>query len=108
MPGGGQRSSLRFAVTDHYRHQQVRIIESGPESVRNAVAQLSSLVDGTWSLRRAVAADAPRKGEFLEEFKHSLLVLTLVRIDLGVSSLQIDWCQHTRCTVARASQKDGI
>ena len=108
MPGGGQRAGLRFAVAHHHRHQQVRIVEGGAEGVRDTVTQLSPLVDRTRGLRRAVAADAAGEGEFLEELKHSLLVLALVRIDLGVGTFQINRRQHARRTVSGAGQKDGV
>src|SRR5262249_33401576 len=55
-----------------------------------------------------MAANAAGEGEFLEELKHPLLILALVRIDLGIRALQIDWRQHARRTVARAGQKNGI
>src|SRR5262245_1921629 len=84
MPGSGQRSGLRFAVTHDYCDEEIWIVECGAEGMRDAVTQLPALVDRTRSLRRAVAADATGKREFFEELQHSLLVLALVRVDLGV------------------------
>ena len=108
MPRRRQRPGLGFAVADHHRHQQVRIVEGGAEGVRDAVAELAALVDGARRLRRAVAADAAGEGEFLEELAHALLVLALVRIDLRVGALQIDRRQHARRAVARAGQEDRV
>ena len=108
MPGRGERPGLRFAVTHHYRDEQIRIVEGGAEGMGDAVAQLTAFVDGARRLGRAVAADAAREREFLEELAHPLLVLALVRIDLRVGALEIDRRQHPRRAMAGPGEEDGV
>jgi hypothetical protein len=108
MPGGRQRAGFGFAIAHHHCHQQIRVIKSGAKGVRDAVAEFTPLVNGTWSLRRAMAADAAGEGEFFEEGAHALLVFALIRIDLRIGALQIGRRDHARRTVARASQEDDI
>src|SRR5262245_47112367 len=81
MPGRREGSGLRFTVPHHHCDEEIWVIEGRPERVRQAVAELTALVDGARRLRRAVAADAAGEGEFLEELGHSLLVFTLVGVD---------------------------
>ena len=51
VPGGGERSGFGFTVADHDRHQQVGVVEGRAEGVRDAVAQLAALVDGSRRFR---------------------------------------------------------
>src|SRR4029453_18675953 len=108
MPGGRKRPGFGFAIAYHHRHQQVRIIKGGAKSVRDAVPEFASLVDGAWGLRRAVTADAAWEGEFLKEGAHALLVLALIRIDLRVGALQIGRPQYARRAMTRTGQEDGV
>src|SRR4029453_9593011 len=107
MPGGSQRPSFGFAVTYYHCNQQVRVIEGGAKGMGDAVTQLASFVDGTWSLRRAMATDAAREGEFLKELQHPLLIFALVWVDFRVSALEIDRRQHSRRAMTGSSQKDS-
>ena len=108
VPGGGQGPGLGLAVTDRDRHQEVRVVEGGPEGVGDGVAELAALVDGAGGLRRAVGADAAGEGELLEEGLHALLVLALVGVDLRVGAFQIDRGQHAGCAVAGAREEDRL
>ena len=71
VPRSGQRSGFRFAVADHRRHDQLRIVEGRAAGVREHVAKLSAFVNRTRRFRRAVAADSAREGELLEELAAS-------------------------------------
>src|SRR6185312_9908300 len=55
VPGGGQRSGLGFAIADHTRHDEVRIVEGGAKSMRQRIAELAAFVDGAGDIGRAVA-----------------------------------------------------
>jgi hypothetical protein len=44
MPAGGQRACLSFAVTNHGKCDQVRMIENRAKCVGDRVAKLSALV----------------------------------------------------------------
>ena len=74
MPGRGQRAGLGLSVADHAGHQQIGVVEGSPVGVREAVAQLPTLVDGAGGLCRHVAGDASRERELLEETLHAGLV----------------------------------
>jgi hypothetical protein len=63
VPGGGKRAGLGLPVTDHAGDDEVRVVESDSEGMRQAVAQLATLVQGAGGLGRAVAADVAREGE---------------------------------------------
>ena len=70
--------------------------------MRKDVAQFASFVDRTGRFRRAVTADPAWKRELLEELAESPFVLTLFRIDLGVSPFEITGPEHARRSMPRA------
>ena len=45
MPGRGQRSGLRLAVTHHDRYDQIRIVEGCPIGMGEAVAEFAALME---------------------------------------------------------------
>src|SRR5947209_11292823 len=57
VPAGGERPCLCLPVADNDGDDQVGIIERSAETVREAVSKLAAFVDGTGSLRCAVASD---------------------------------------------------
>jgi hypothetical protein len=56
--------------------------------MRYAVTEFASLMDGAGSFRSAVAPDAARERKLSEKPPHPIRVLALVRVDLGIASLQ--------------------
>ncbi len=88
MPGGRERSCLRFAVTDDAGDHEIRIVEGRPEGVGERVAQLAAFVDRSGNIRGAMARNTAGKGELFEQPLHARFVLTDVRIKLAVASLQ--------------------
>ena len=88
LPGSGQRSGFRLAVTHHAGGNQTGVIRHGTECVGQAVAQLTALVDGTRRFRRHMAGDAAGERELLEQFLHALFVSGDVGIHLGVGAVQ--------------------
>src|SRR5215472_18795128 len=99
MPGGGQRPGLRLAVAHHAGNDELWVVEGGAIGVREAVAELASLVNGARRLRGDVRADVPGKRELLEELLQPLGVLALVGIDLGVRAFEVRRAEHARRTV---------
>jgi hypothetical protein len=108
VPGGGQGAGLRLAIAHRHGDEQVRVVERGAKGVRQAVAELAALVNGSRRFRRAVAADTAGKGKLLEEAAQAFLVFTRVRVDLGVGALEIDRREYARGAVAGAGQEDGV
>src|SRR5262249_57395077 len=50
-PAGGERPGLGLAVADDAGDDQVGVVEGGPESVAEGVAELAALVDAAGGLR---------------------------------------------------------
>src|SRR5690242_5662682 len=67
MPGGRKRARLGFAIADHTRHDDLGAVECHPERMREAVAQLATLVNRAGCFRRDMTADVPRKRELFEK-----------------------------------------
>jgi hypothetical protein len=66
MPACGERARFGFTVTHHTANQQIRIVQGGPVSVGDGVAQLASLVNRPGGFRSDVAGDSPRKRKLSE------------------------------------------
>src|SRR6266851_1709660 len=77
-------------------------------SVRDAIAELSALVDTAGGFGSRVAANPARKAELLEEALHTCEIFALVRIDFGVRSFEIRIRQHGRRAVAGTRDEDRI
>jgi hypothetical protein len=108
VPRRGERTGLRFAVADDDADEQVRVVKRGAERVRNAVTELSSLMDRSGRLRRAVAADPAGEAEVLEEQPQAVEILRLVRVDLGVRPFEVDRREHARRAVTGAGEEDRV
>src|SRR3546814_19682466 len=80
VPGGGQRTGLRLAVTDDAGDHDVRVVERRSEGVGQRVAELSALVDRTRHLRRDVARDAAGEGGLPEPLGPASPVATPPRV----------------------------
>ena len=55
MPGGGERPRFGLAVADHAGDDELRIVEAGAVSVREAVTELAPLMDGSGRFRGDMA-----------------------------------------------------
>src|ERR1700731_421393 len=88
VPTGSQRSCLRFSVPDRYGHDQVGIVERGPEAMGKAVSEFASLMNRSRSFRSAMTADTSRERKLLEELVQPLGILALVRIDFRIHSFE--------------------
>ena len=108
VPGSRQWPGLRFAVSNHRRHDQIGIVVRGATGVREHVAQFPAFMDRTGRLRRAVAADAAGKRELLEELAQPFEVLALVGINLGVRAFEITRSENAGRAVAGPGQKDHV
>ena len=108
VPGGRERTGLCLAVADDAGDDQIRIVEGHAVGVRQAVAELSPLVNRPRGLRRHVAADVAGEGELLEELSETLDVLALVRIDLRIRAFEVGRPEHARRAVAGARHEDHV
>ncbi len=61
VPTGGQRSCLRFSISDRYRNDQVGIVERGSEAMGEAVAEFAAFMNRPRGFRSAMAPDASRE-----------------------------------------------
>jgi len=82
-----QRSGLRLAVAHHYQGDEVRVVVDRAVRVRDAVAELTPLMNTAGRFRGSVAANATGERELLKEALHPGQILSLVRVDLGVGAL---------------------
>src|SRR5262249_25561017 len=87
---------------------EIWIVKSRSERVRDAITQLTALVDGAWCFRGAMTADTTGKGELLEERVHPIDVFTLRGINFGVGAFQIHRSQHARGAMPWSSQENRV
>ncbi len=99
LPGAGQGTGLGLAVTDDARHDEVRVVERRAVRVRERVAELAALVDGSGRLRGGVGRDAARERELLEELPEPLGVRRDVRVQLAPGPLEPGVRVHRGATV---------
>ncbi len=85
MPSSGKGSRFCLPVAYHASDYEIRVIESCPVGVGDAVTQLAPFVDRTGRLWGDVTADASGEGKLLEEFVHPLQILAHIGVNLGVS-----------------------
>ena len=108
LPRGRQGTRLRLAIADHAGDDQLRIVERGPESMAERIAELPAFMDRARRGRRDMAGDAARKGELLEQPLHPGLVLADVRVDLAVAALEIGVADQRRPAVAGAGNIEHV
>src|SRR4051812_36944561 len=102
MPRRCQRTGLCLSISDYHAHDQIRIVEGSAERMRDAVAKLSTLMNRSWHLGRAMTSQLAREGEGPEQFQHSGFVRTLLRINLGICPFQITVRNHGSRAMAGA------
>jgi len=102
------RCRIGLAVTHHARHDQLGIVEHGPERMTQRIAELAALVDRTRTLRRRVARDPAGKRKLQKQFAKAGLVLADVRIDLAVGALEVGVGDHCRAAMPRARDVDHV
>ena len=56
MPGRCQRPGFGFAIANHRRDEQIRVVKSCAKGMREAVAEFAPFVDRAGHFRRTVAA----------------------------------------------------
>ena len=108
LPGGGQGTGFRFAVSDHAGNDELRVVERGPEGVAQRVPEFAALVNRPGSRRSHMARNAAGKGELLEEFLEPRFVLGHVRVDLAPRSFEVHVAHDRRTTVAGAGHIEHI
>ena len=82
VPRRGERSRLRFAIADHARDEQVRVVKRRAESVRQRVAQFTAFMNRPRCLGRHMARNAAGEGKLFEQPLQPVFVLRYVGIDL--------------------------
>ena len=92
---------LGLAVTDDTGHDEVGVVEGGSERMRERVAELATLVDGTGRLGRNVTRDSAGKRELAKETAHAVLVLGDRWVELAVSAFEVRVRDEPRSAVAR-------
>jgi hypothetical protein len=76
------KTSLSFAVADDTGDNQVGIVERGPISVGQRIAELAAFVDRPWRFRRDVTWNAVGPGELAEQPLHPVPATINIRVDL--------------------------
>src|SRR5262249_36757823 len=76
--------------------------------MRNAVTQLAPFMNRSRGFGSAVASDAAREGEILEERTHSFFIFALARIYLRISPFQVYGAQHAGSAVTGPSEENGV
>ncbi len=108
VPGSSQGAGFRFTIADHTGDNRLGIIESYAVGMGKAVAQLATLMNRARGFGGAVAADTPREGKLFKEAAHAFGIGGDIGINLAVSTLKVDRCEHPRRTVTRPRHVDNI
>ncbi len=108
FPAAFERSGLGLAIAHDGGHDQVRVVEGGPERVREHVTELAAFVNGAWRVGAGVAGDAARRRELAEQAPQAGLVTRDVRVDFGVRALQVGIGDHRRPAVPGASHEQHV
>ena len=108
FPGPFERPSLCFPIANDGDRQQVGVVEDRSKGVHQHVAQLTSLVNGSWRGDRHVARDPAWSGELPEQPLDTCPILAHLGIDLAVRAFQPGGRDQRRATVPRAGQVDRL
>jgi hypothetical protein len=108
VPGSSKRTSFGFAITNHGESNQVRVIKDSAESVRDGITQLTTLVEGSGSFGSGMRTDSAWEWEALEELLHTLIVKSLVGVDLGIDTLEVRLWKDSRSTMSWARDEESV
>ena len=108
VPRRRKRSGLGFSIAHDRRHNQFGIVKRRATCMRENVAEFTPFVNGSGSLRRAVAADSAGKRKLLEELVQSLRIQALFWINFRVRAFEIRRAEYAGGAVARAGEKDHV
>ena len=108
VPGGRERPGLGLAVADDAGDDEVGIVERRAIGMRQGIAELAALVDGTRRVGGGVAGDAAGKRELAEQASHAGFVLRDVGIDLAVGSFEPGVGDHPRRAVAGPGDEQDV
>src|SRR5690348_12005121 len=76
--------------------------------MREDIPQFTAFVNGSWSFRRAMAADSAGKRELLEEFAQAVNIQAFFGIDFRIRSLQVCRAKNSRRSMARSRKEDHV
>ena len=108
FPASFERAGFRFAVADHTRDEQIRIIERGSEGVQQGVAEFSALVNGIGQMRAAMAGNSAGSGEFAKEAPDARSILGDFLVDGRIGPLQVGICVEGGPSVSRAGDIEHL
>ncbi len=108
VPGRRERPGLGLTVADHACDDQIGIIERGPESVDQRVAELAALMDRPRRFGRRVAGNAAGERELLEQALHALSIGRDRRVDFAVGPLQPRIGHHAWTAVTGTADVEQI
>ena len=94
MPRGCERAGLRFTVANHAGYDQIRIVKSGSVGVSERIAKLTPFMNRAWRLGGRVAWHSARKRELAEQSPHAGDILSDLRVDFAIGSLEIGIGHH--------------
>jgi hypothetical protein len=108
VPARCQRPGFGLAVAHHYKCNQVGMVVHCAIGMRDAVSELSSLVDASRRFGGCVAPDTSRKAELPEETLHTGAVFTLVRVDFGIRSFEVSVRQYGGRAMPGTRDENGV
>ena len=101
QPARGKWPGLRLAVADDAGHEQIGVVERGPERVRERVAELAAFVDRTRRFRGDVAGMPPGNENWRKSRRRPSRSRGDGRVDLGVGALEVGVGHRCRPAVTR-------
>ena len=108
LPRSRERTGLGLAVAHHGHGQQARVVHDGAVGMAERVAELATLVDGTWRLGRKVARDAAGIRKLAEELLQAGLIIGDVGANLTVGAIEQRLGGAGGATVTRSHQENGV
>jgi hypothetical protein len=107
LPRSTGRAGFGLTIAHDSHDEKIRTIERGPKSVKKAVAEFSSLMDGSRNMRPHVAGHTPGCREFTTETAQPLPVALHFRADVAVTALEPDVGQNSGRSVPRPGDEQG-
>jgi len=108
MPAGRQRPGFGFTVTDHTGHDQIGIVESRAESVRQGISQLATFIDRARRFGGSMAWNTARERKLGKQLFHPFLVFGDVGIKFAVRSFKVGIGNQSRTTMSRTGNENHV
>ena len=108
LPRAGEGAGLGLAVSDHARHDELRVVERGAEGVDQRVAELTTFVDRAWRRHAHVTRHPVRGGELTEQATHPVGVPRHLGVHLGVRALEVHVGEDRRAPMPGTGHIDHV